>query len=183
MRIRQVDRNDLVLEAALVDRAQSAPVRLEREGVQLLTGEAPLVGDHLGRDSLRHDLPAVEQLVRQIAAARAHRDTRHHLHACGDDEVELAGPDRGRGVEVGLHRRAALTVDGRAADALGPPRHERNHPADVPALFADLRDAAELHVLDLRRLDILPRDECVQDVSGELIAADRRQPAVALPDR
>ena len=51
-----------LLEAALVDRRDRAPVRLERVLVELLAREAPLLGDHLGRDALRHDLPALEQL-------------------------------------------------------------------------------------------------------------------------
>ena len=42
--------------SALVDRRDRAPVRLERERVELLARELPLVGDHLGRDPLRHDL-------------------------------------------------------------------------------------------------------------------------------
>ena len=183
VRIRQVDRHDLLFEPALVGRTDGASMRLERERIQLLAREAPLLGDHLGRNPLRHDLPAVEQLVRQVAAAGAHRDTRHHLHPRGDDEVELAGPDRGRRVEVRLHGRAALAVDGRATHALRPPRHERDHPSDVPALLTDLRDAAKLHVLDLGGIEILPLDECVEDLAGELVTANRGQRAVSLPDR
>ena len=183
VRIRQVDRDDLLFEPAVVDRADGASMRLERDRIQLLAREAPLLGDHLGRDPLRHDLPAVEELVRQVAAPRPHRDAGHHLCARRDHEVELSGPDRGRGVEVGLHRRAALAVDGGATHALRPPRDERDHPADVPALLADLRDAAELHVLDLGRIEILPPDECVEDLAGELVGANRGQRAVSLPDR
>jgi hypothetical protein len=160
-----------------------AAMRLERERVELLARDVPLVRDHLGRDALRHDLPAFEQLVREVAAAGPHRDAGHHLRAGRDDQVELARPDRGRGVEVGLHGRTALAVDGGAADRLGPARDERNHPPDVPALLADLRDAPELHVLDVCRVDVVAPNEGVQDLAGELVAANRGQRPVPLSDR
>jgi hypothetical protein len=158
-------------------------VRLERVGVELLARQAPLLGDHLGRDPLRHDLPALEELLRQVAAVRAHRDARHHLDARRDDDVELLGPDGGRGVEVRLHRGAALAVDGRAAHRLRPAGDEGRHAADVPALLADLRDAAHLDVLDLGRVEVVALDEAVQDLGGELVAADLRERAVPLADR
>ena len=183
VRVLHLDRDDLVLEAALVDRRDRAPVRLERERVELLAREAPLLGDHLGRDPLRDDLPALEQLVREVAAVRPHRHARHHLDAGRDDEVELARPDRGRRVEVRLHRRAALAVDGRPGHRLRPAGDHRHHPADVPALLADLRHAADLDVLDLARIDVVPREEPVQDLSRELVAANRGQRAVPLADR
>ena len=100
-----------------------------------------------------------------------------------DDEVELARPDRGRRVEVRLHRRAALAVDGRPGHRLRPAGDHRHHPADVPALLADLGHAAELDVLDLARIDILAREQAVQHLSGELVAADRGQRPVLLADR
>ena len=162
-----LDRDDLVLEAPVVDRRDRAPVRLERVRVELLAREAPLLREHLGRDPLRHDLPALGRaLSDEIAAVRAHRDARHHLDARRDDDVELAGPDRRGGVEVRLHRRAALAVDGRPADGLRPAGDQRRHAADVPALLADLRDAAHLDVLDLGRIEIVARDEAVQHLAA-----------------
>ena len=158
-------------------------MRLERELVELLAGKVPLLRDHLGRDALRDDLPAFYQLVREVAAVRAHRDAGHHLRAGRDDQVELAGPDGGGGVEVRLHRRAALAIDGGPAHRLGPAGDERHHPADVPALLPDLCDAAELHVLDLCRVDVVATDERVQDLPGELVPADGGQLSVALADR
>ncbi len=183
VRIGHLDRNDLVREAALVDRGDRPPVRLERERVELLSRESPLLGDHLRRDPLRHDLPALEQRIGEVAAVRPHRDTRHHLDAGRDDDVELARLDRRRSVEVALHRRAALAVDGRAADRVGPAGDERSHPADVPALLADLRHAAQLNVLDLPRIEVVPRDERVQDLPRELVAAQLRKRAVPPADR
>jgi hypothetical protein len=183
VRIAQVDRHDLALEPAFVDRGNRPSVRLERERVQFLAGKSPLFGDHLCRDPLRDDLPAVEQLVGEIAAPGAHRDARHHLDTGRDDELELAGPHRGGGAEVRLHRGAALAVDRRPGDRLRPARDERDHAPEVPALLADLGDAAELDVLDLTRVEIVAGDQSVQHLGGELVAADRRQRAVLLADR
>jgi hypothetical protein len=121
--------------------------------------------------------------VGEVAAARAHRHARHRLDSGRDDEVELARPDRGRCVEVALHRRAALPVDGRAGHRVRPARDQRRHPADVPALLADLRDAAHLHVLDLRRIEPVPLHERVQHLSGELVRAERGERAVPPADR
>src|SRR5439155_1733328 len=68
VRVRDLDRDDLVLEPSLVDRRHGAPVRLERERVQLFAREIPFLCDRLGGDPLRHDLPALRQLVREVAS-------------------------------------------------------------------------------------------------------------------
>src|SRR5205085_6348102 len=57
------------------------------------------------------------------------------------------------------------------------------HAADVPALLADLADAAHLHVLDLRRIEADTLDERVQHLRGELVRAERREHAVPPADR
>ncbi len=123
------------------------------------------------------------QLVREVAAVRAHRDARHHLDAGRDDDVELPGPDRRGRVEVRLHRRAALAVDRCPADGLRPAGDHRRHPADVPALLADLRHAPHLHVLDLGRVEVVAGDEAVQHLRRELVAARARKRPVPPADR
>ena len=158
-------------------------MRLVRDPVELLAREVPLLRDLLGRDPLHHDVVALPDERRHRAVVRAHRDARHHLDAARDDEVELSRPDRRGGVEVRLHRRAALAVDGRAATETGQPGGERDVAADVPRLLVDLRHAAPLHVLDLGGIDAVPLDERVHDLGRELVAADVRQRAVLLPDR
>ena len=179
----EIDRNDLLLEAALFDRAPGALMRLERVAVELLAGEVPLVGDLLGRDSLHHDVEALEHGVGHRAVAGAHRDARHHLDATRDDEIELTRPDRRRRVEVRLHRRPALAVDGRAAHGDRPACRQRDVAADVPGLLVDLGDAPPLDVLDLARVDAVTREEAVDDLRGEIVAADVRERAVPLADR
>src|SRR6185312_353018 len=89
----------------------------------------------------------------------AHRDAGHHLDAGRDHEIELPRPDRGRRVEVGLHGRAALSIDGRSRHGLRPAGNQGDHPSQVPALLPDLRDTAELDVLDLTRIQIVARYE------------------------
>src|SRR2546422_38242 len=56
----ELDRDDLLLEAALVDRSRCALVRFVRVPVGLLARELPLLRDLLGRDSLHDDVEALE---------------------------------------------------------------------------------------------------------------------------
>ena len=167
-----------------LDRGERAAVRLERELRRAARGE---ISHSAAIASAEMPCGTICQrsvsLLGEVAAVRAHRDARHHLDARRDDDVELAGPDRGRRVEVRLHRGAALPVDGRPADGFRPARGHRRHPGDVPALLADLGDAAHLHVLDLRRIEVVARDEAVQHLRREIVAADPRKRAVPLPDR
>ena len=53
------DGDDLVVEAALVGGLLGPLLALGAEGVEVLAGEAPLVGDHLGRDALGHEAAGV----------------------------------------------------------------------------------------------------------------------------
>ena len=89
-----------------------------------------------------------------LAEVGAHRHARHVLDPGRDDEVEMAGLDRGGSVHRRLHRRAALAVDRGRADRLRPARDQRGDAADVQRLLADLRHAAHLDVLDRARLEI-----------------------------
>ena len=179
----ELDRDDLLLEPALVDRARRAHVRLVRVPVEILAREIPFRRDLLGRDPLHDDVEALVHRVRHRAAVRTHRNARHHLDAAGDDEVELARPHGGRRVEVRLHRRAALPVDGRPADRHRPAGGERDVAPDVPGLLLDLRDAAPLEVFDLARVDPVPLDETVHNLGRDVVPADVRERAVLLPDR
>src|SRR4029079_3144996 len=93
-----LDGHDLALEAALVDRRDRAAMGLVRVLVERLARETPLLGDHLGVDPLRHDLPPLVELRREALEAaggevRAHRHARHRLDAGRDDDLEMPGPD------------------------------------------------------------------------------------------
>ena len=110
----------------LVDRGERAAVRLERVGVEVLAGDAPTP-----RRSPRRRCPAGrsasarELRVQPLQPSPPRFDpigTRDmRLDAGRDDDVEMTGLDRGRRVERGLHRRAALPIDGRAATVSGQP--------------------------------------------------------------
>ncbi len=179
----ELDRDDLVLEAALVDRARGAHVRLVRVLVDLLAREVPLRGDLLGRDALRDDVEALEHRVGHRPAVRAHRDARHHLDAARDTRSSWPDQTAAAALKFGLHRRAALPVDRRPADGDRPAGGQRDVPADVPGLLPDLGDAAPLEVLDLARVDAVPLDEAVQHLGGNVVAANMRERPVLLPDR
>src|SRR4030095_6200397 len=52
---RDLDRDDLSLEAALIRRSCGAQVRFDREAVVVLARDVPLLGDELGGDPLRDE--------------------------------------------------------------------------------------------------------------------------------
>ena len=135
-----------------------------------------------------NDRPALADLLvdgapARVAEVRAHRHARHVLDARGDDEVEVARLDRRRAVERRLQRGAALAVDRRRADRLGPAGDEDRAAPDVERLLADLGHAAHLHVLDLAGVEVDAADEAVQHLRGELVGADLCERAVPPPDR
>ena len=188
VRVRHLDGNDLVLEPPLVDRLDRPAMRLVRVRVERLPRKVPLVREHLGRDPLRHDLPALEELLREPgesvgAEVRAHGNSRHVLDACGDDDVEMAGLNRRRAVESRLHRRSALAVCGGSADGFGPAGDEQRDTSDVERLLTDLADAAHLNVLDRIGLDARAVDESVQHLPRQLVGADARERPVLPADR
>jgi len=61
--------DDLVVEAALVAGNRRAALALRAERVEVVAAQAPLLGDHLGRDALRDDVEARLELGRERAVA------------------------------------------------------------------------------------------------------------------
>ena len=166
---------------------------LRAEGVHVLAGDAPLLGDQLGGDALGHEAALVgvagadlgAERVAELAVGhrRPHRHTGHHLDAGGDDDVVGAG-DHALGGEVGgLLARPALAVDGGARDVLGPAGGEHGVAGDVHALLADLHHAAHDDVVDDRRVDAGAVDERLQRLGGEVDRVPVLELAVALPER
>jgi hypothetical protein len=116
--VRSVDLDDLGAEAVLRPRLRRVLLREEAEGVGVLAGDAPLVGDALGALELRGHLVAREVRLRDrhaepevLAAARADGDAAHGLHAAGEGHVDHAAGDEADREVGGLLRRAALGVD------------------------------------------------------------------------
>src|SRR5439155_6874172 len=65
-----LDREDLPLKAAVLDRLPGLDVTLVGELVELLPAESPFLGDHLRRVALRDDLEEVHQLGADRALTR-----------------------------------------------------------------------------------------------------------------
>ena len=163
---------------------------LGAEGVEVLAGEAPLLGDDLGRDALGHEAADVGVAQAHGVAEReadvldhgrgAHRHEAHDLDAGGDDDVVGAGHDA-LGGEVGrLLGRAALAVDGGGGHRLGPAGGEHGVAADVERLGADLHDAAHDHVVDQGGVEVVALDERLERLGGEVDRVPARELAVAL---
>ena len=140
--MRDVDRHDLAVEAALFGGAGGAQVRLHRERVVLLAGDAPLLGDQLGRDALRHEVRVARESSDRpngmpylpSADRRAHRHGAHVLDAGRDHDVVRAGDHALRREVRRLLRRTALAVDRGADGRFGEAGRERGVAADVDAL-------------------------------------------------
>ena len=131
-----------------------------RELVELGAGDLPLVGDHLGAETLADDVVLGHQLGGEGVAELllgfhpgGERQVAHVLDARADHRVVDAGRDQ-RGGEVDrLLGRAALAVDGGAGGLDRQARLQPGVAGDVEALLAELLDAAGDHVLDLQRVD------------------------------
>ena len=186
-------RDDLVVEATLVVACSGELLAAGAEGVEVFAREAPLVGDELGRDALRHeaahvgvahaDRRAEREAERAVAHRGAHRDEAHDLDAGGDDDVVRAGDDALRG-EVGrLLRRAALAIDGGGRDRLGEAGAEHGVAPDVDGLGADLHDAAHDHVVDQGGVEVVALDQRLERLGGQVGRVPARQLPVALAAR
>ena len=105
------------------------------------------------------------------------------LDAGCDDDVEVPRLDRRRGVERRLKRRAALSVDGRSTDGLGPPGDENGSASDVQGLLADLRHTPHLDVFDRTGLELQPTRKPVQNLRRELVRTDAGEGSTSPPDR
>src|SRR5205823_8000922 len=57
------------------------------------------------------------------------------------------------------------------------------HPTHVPSLFADLRHAAHLDVLDFGRVEVVTSQKPVQHLRSQIVPTQRREGAVPPPDR
>ena len=167
-----------------------ALLALGAEGVEVLTGQAPLVGDQLGRDALRHepadlgvaqaDLRAERHAVLAVGEGGTHRDLGHDLDAGGDDDVVGAG-DHPLGGEVGrLLGRPALPVDRRRRHRLGEPGGEHGVAAHVDALGADLHDAAHDHVVNESGVEVVALHEGAEHLGGQVGGVPPRQLPVPL---
>ena len=98
---RRVDRRDLALEPAFVPRDLRLALRVEAPLVEVLAGDAAVVGDALGRAELAVGRVVVGVVVGLVVAGtvdhvRAQRHVAHRLDAAPDRDVGAAGRDERR---------------------------------------------------------------------------------------
>jgi hypothetical protein len=141
-------------------------MRAKTDLIELGARDLPLVGDHLGRDPLGHEVVALQQLRREGHAVLLHDlggvgegDVAHVLDPPSDRHVVDAGGDQS-GAEVDrLLGGAALAVDGGRRGLDREARLEPGVATDVDALLAELLRAAGDHVTYLGGLDPGPLDQ------------------------
>ena len=161
------------------------------ELVELRPRQAPLGGDQLGADALRHKafgVSLLERLAEWIGARqdrRSHRDARHRFDARCDDDVVRAGDHALRGEMDGLLAASALPVDRRTRYRLGKSRGQQGVARDVDGLIAHLCHGAGDHVVDQHRVDARPLDQRAQTVGEKIRGVDavQRTAGLALADR
>ena len=135
-----LDRDDLAVEGAALDRRLGAGEALDRVGVHVGAGELIGGGGLLGESA--HQLAGVVGVLQAVEVHGVHHpvvaDARaaavlgqqigrvgHALHAAGDDDLGRARGQRVVGHDRRLHARAAHLVDRGRLDALRQARAER----------------------------------------------------------
>ncbi len=83
------DRHDRAIEVTRRTRGRSALLRLDREGVHIVTREAAHGGDQVSANALRHKQRGAVGLgvLRPGTAVRANRHAAHALNAARNDQV------------------------------------------------------------------------------------------------
>src|SRR4029079_9427238 len=74
----------------------------------------------------------------------------------------------------------AHAIEGGAADVEWEPRDQRGVAGDIEPLLADLVDAADHDVLDLRGVDLHALDECLERVGEQVVRANPGERAALL---
>ena len=92
----------------------------------------------------------------------------------------LAGHDLGRGEIHRVEARGAETVDLHARHAVAEAGHERRRARDVAAGLADRIDAAEHHVIDQRRVELVAVLDRGERLRGEIERGHLVQRSVGL---
>ena len=171
VRVRELDRDDLAREAALVDRARGALVRLQR-----VARRAPRARGPSARRSPRPRSPAARSPSARARPRTSSRCSSPSGRATSistpPETTRSSWPDQTAAAALKFvcieepHWRSVVapqTVSGQPAASAALRR-------DVPRLLVDLRHAAELDVLDLGRVEVVPRDEAVQHLRREVVA-------------
>ena len=183
-----VDRQDLGVEAALGPGPSGQLLGPEAEGVAVVAGDAPPLGDALGPLELRGELVLAEvglgdghaqaQLLGRVGPDG---DAAHELDPAGHGHVGHARADQAGGQVGGLLRRPALGVDGGGCGLDGQPGGQPGGAGEVEGLLAHLADAAADHLLHGARVDPGPLDHGGLHRAQQVDGVDGGQGAVASP--
>ncbi len=200
--MRDVDRDELIVETAGLDGSHGALLALERERVLALAGDAPALGHVLG--GLAHRVRVVAAGEFRVGEAPAEgrighlaraaivggfgleldvRRAGHRFDAAADEHVTVADRDRVRRRVDRLEPGAAQPIDGQATDLDREVGQQQRHPRDVAVVLAGLVRAAEDHVLDEGRVEAGAIHHGTQHGGGEIVGPDARQGAAVAADR
>ena len=169
------------LEPSLVDSRDGPLVAGQGEGLHLVTRDVPLFGDQFGAPELGNLLGAVAVHPSRRAGewvvmaegpgrleCRGDGNHAHVLHAARHDQVLEAGHHAHGGEADRLLARPALTVDGGTGDGLGKAGGQPCRASDVTGLRANVVDAAEDHVVDGHRVQVVALHHFADDVGAEV---------------
>ena len=152
-----LDGNDGFVETPLVPCPCGALLRLDRVSVDVIAGKPVFGGDQIRRDALRQEVARDRNsgIDRPCAPRGAHADAAHGFDAAPDGDVLHAGHDlRGREIDR-IESRSTEAVDLHARNFLAEACLQHGGTRDIAACFADRVDAAEHHVLDQFRIEIV----------------------------
>ncbi len=166
------DRDDLGVETSLVAGAGGELLGPEPVGIQFLAGNVPLVGNHLGAETLRDEASGVGVAIGHRIAegepgllehlAGPKRNHAHHLDARCDGDV-VSACDHTLSGEVGrLLGGSTLAVDRGCGNRLGPSGRKHGIPPDVETLSADLHDTTHDHIVDELGVQVVPVGQSFQ---------------------
>ena len=185
------------LEAALGAGPQGPLVALDGEGLHVLAGDVPLLGDHLGAAELADLLVAVAGLTQPVEPANGSREAELLGHASsptrsGSWHMFCTPPATTRSWVPLITPWAAkctaccdephwrsMVVPGTCS---GSPATSQHGAGDVAGLGADGVDAAEHDVLDGARVDAGAVDQGLERVGPEVGGVHLRQAAAPAPD-
>ena len=181
------DGEGFTIEAAFIPRALRIGLRTDAQLLQVGPAESAALGDPVGGGELVGQIhgPVVgaRHAVGAVTHGRAQGDPAHRLDAAGDADVHRASVDEVGDEMVGLLRRGALAVDGRARGLPGQAGGEPGAAGDVVALCAGLGHAAADDLLDQGGVDACPADDLLLGGAQQVRGVEARQRAACLADR
>jgi hypothetical protein len=175
-------RHDGAPEAALLPGLGCAFLALDRISVAVRAREAVFGRDQVGGDALRHEIgfDRNRRVDRPRAAGGTDADAAHRFDATANRHVVLAGHHLRRREVHRVETRGAEAVDLHARHAVAIARGDGRGARDVAARLADRIDAAENHVVDQRRVELVAVLDRGKRLGGEIERGDLVQRSIRL---